>query len=93
MAKHGLKAGIKISHILNLQREETVEREKRRGEEEEEGEKEKKKRREEKRKGRAKRYGTMTMSMDFYDFWYGSLDFLYGFMFVGLWVVRNLTLD
>ena len=45
--------------------------------------KRKRRRREEKKKGRAKRYGTMTMSMDLGIF-------LYGYMF---WVVRNPTLE
>ena len=57
MAKHGLKGGIKISHILGLQREKNGEGQK------------KEKKRKMKKKKRKKR--EEPKGMDFYDFWYG----------------------
>ena len=88
-AKHGLITKAKISFGLQnkkgraqKRRGEKRREEKRRGKERR-IRKRKRRRREEKKKGRAKRYGTMTMSMDLGIF-------LYGYMF---WVVRNPTLE
>ena len=70
--------------VSKEQKEQTVEGEKRRGEEEEE-EKE-----EEKKRSQAKRYGTMTMSMDSSKIWYGSL-VLYGYYLASIRVGKTLN--
>ena len=67
LTKHGLKGKIKISYILGLQIERTVERERREGEKKKKR-KRKRRRREEEEDGGAKRYGTTWNSKVLYEF-------------------------